>query len=39
MAEIYKLRAERQIADILNTHNGPMINKVHSLLPSLLVLV
>jgi hypothetical protein len=39
MAEIYKLRAERQIADVLNTRNGPMTNEVYSLLLSLLVLV
>jgi hypothetical protein len=39
MAEIYKLRAERQIADALNTRNGPMTNAVHSLLSSSPVLV
>jgi hypothetical protein len=39
MAEIHKLRAERQIADALNTRNGPMTNEVHSLLPSSPVLV
>jgi hypothetical protein len=39
MAKIYKLQAERQIADALNTHNRLIINKVYSLLPSLLVLV
>jgi hypothetical protein len=39
MAKIYKLQAERQITNTLNTHNRPMINKVHSLLSSSLVLV
>jgi hypothetical protein len=39
MAEIHKLRAERQIADALNTRNGLMTNEVHSLPPSSPVLV
>jgi hypothetical protein len=39
MAEIHKLQAERQVANALNTHNGPMTNAVHSLLPSSPVLV
>jgi hypothetical protein len=39
MAEIHKLQAERQIADALNTRNGPMTNKVYSLSLSSLILV
>jgi hypothetical protein len=39
MAEIHKLRAKRQVANALNTRNGPMTNAVHSLLPSSPVLV
>jgi hypothetical protein len=39
MAEIYKLQAERQITDTLNTRNRPITNKVHNLSSSLLVLV
>jgi hypothetical protein len=39
MAEIHKLRAKRQVANTLNTRNGPMTNAVYSLLPSLPVLV
>jgi hypothetical protein len=39
MAEIYKLQAERQVVDALNTRNGLMTNVVYSLLLSSLVLV
>jgi hypothetical protein len=39
IAEIYKLQAKRQITNTLNTRNGPIINEVHNLLSSSLVLV
>jgi len=39
MAEIYKLWAERQIADTLGIRNGPKIDIVYSLLLSSPVLV
>jgi hypothetical protein len=39
MAEIHKLQAERQVANALNTRNGPITNAVYSLLSSLPVLV
>ena len=31
MAEIQKIRAKRQVADALNTHNGPNTDSVHNL--------
>jgi hypothetical protein len=31
MAEIQKMRAKRQVADALNTHNGPNTDSVHNL--------
>jgi AT hook motif len=39
MAEVQKLRAERQIADALNMRNGPRTNAVHELPPNSPVLV
>jgi hypothetical protein len=39
MAEICKLRAERQIADALNMCNRPRIDAVHNLPPNSPVLV
>src|SRR5450432_3776685 len=39
MTEIQKLRAEHQIADALNTRNGPRTDAVHDLLPNSPVLV
>jgi hypothetical protein len=39
MAEIKKLRAERQVTDVLNMRNGPSTTDVHDLLPSSPVLV
>ena len=39
MAEIHKLRAERQIADALNMRNGPCTDTIHDLPPSSPVLV
>ena len=39
MAEIHKLRAERNVADALNTRNGPKTDAVHSLPPNSPVLV
>jgi hypothetical protein len=39
MAEIRKLRAERQVADALNMRNGPRTNAVHDLPPNSPILV
>ena len=39
MAEIQKLRAERQIADALNMRNGPNADAIHDLPPNSPVLV
>jgi hypothetical protein len=39
MAEIQKLRAERQIADALNTRNGPSTSAIHDLPPNSPVLI
>jgi hypothetical protein len=39
MAEIQKLRAERQVADALNIRNGPKTDAIHDLPPSSPVLV
>ena len=39
IAKIYKLYAERQVADILNMQNGPKIDTVYNLPPNLPVLV
>ena len=39
MAEIQKLRAERQVQDALNTRNGPKTDAVHDLPPRSLVLI
>ena len=39
IAEIYKLYAERQVADILNIRNRPKIDTIHNLPPNSLVLV
>ena len=39
IVEICKLRAERQVADILNMQNGPKINTVYNLPPNSPVLV
>ena len=39
IAEVQKLRAERQVADALNMHNKPKTDTVHDLLPNLPVLV
>ena len=39
MAEIRKLRAERQVADALNMRNGPRTDAVHNLPPNSPVLV
>jgi hypothetical protein len=39
MAEIHKLRAERQVADALNMRNGPRTDTVHDLPPNSPVLV
>ena len=39
MAEICKLRAERQVADALNMRNGPKTDAVHDLPPNSPVLV
>ena len=39
MAEIRKLRAERQVADALNMRNGPKTDAVHDLPPNSPVLV
>jgi hypothetical protein len=39
MAEIRKLRAERQVADALNIRNGPRTDAVHDLPPNSPVLV
>jgi len=39
MAEVRKLRAERQVADALNMRNGPRTNDIHNLLPNSQVLV
>ncbi len=39
MAEIQKLRAERQIADALNMRNGPNTDAIHDLPPNSPVLV
>ena len=39
MAEIRKLRAERQVADALNMHNRPRTDAVHNLPPNSPVLV
>ena len=39
IAEIYKLYAERQVANILNIWNGPKIDTIYNLPLNLLVLV
>ena len=39
MAEIRKLRAERQVADALNMRNGPKTDTIHNLPLNSLVLV
>ena len=39
MAEIQKLRAKRQVADALNTRNGPSITGIHELTLNLDILV
>src|SRR5438045_6919420 len=39
MAEVQKLQAERQIADALNTQNGPRTDMIHDLPPNSPVLV
>ena len=37
--KIYKLRAEQQVANVLNMRNGPKTDTIYNLPPNLLVLV